>query len=598
MPRDIAPDGVSASWAIATVQRMIAGLDTSAGVAQIEDEAFTAMKNVAIREGKAVLDTGYTELTTGGIDSKIRAIFEHVTNAGTRDTIAVTNSRMYKLVTNNLWFLLTDGVATTLNGGESGGATNLLVNDSAGFVAGQPVGVVLDTGSEHHTTVDTVPDGTHVTIDDSLPSPAADAKAVTQSLAFSGSDDEQVVITFFPGTEWSVVINGVDPPHFYNSSLIAKIPNLPASGNLVAKTGSIFKDHLILINTIAGGTNEPSKVYWSDTGDPTNWSTGNAGFQELFTTRDELIAAKPLGDNLIIYGTRTITKMEFVGDDILLFNFKQMLHGVSVGSEGIGAASPNSVFIGDGFHLVAGHDSIYIYKGGFSVEKISEKIFKGFFDVTGEIARDKLSKNFLVFMDERDELFYFYTRSGDTFPAAALVFNLRAGLWWPRVFKQEFTTAGTRLSTSATIWSLMVGTWAESTSTWSSMSLQADFPQVLLPGTDSNVYNYDFVTPTEDGTAIDFFITSKSFRSPGMRLRYDWWEFVLSGTSVELTVSTDGGSTFVSLGTMTPGSVQDIIRLYEQKVTQEYQFKLSGSGGGFSLAAWAHRFRQDSRWAA
>jgi len=73
-------------------------------------------------------------------------------------------------------------VDMTLTDGEPITETSMVVDDSTGVVAGDIVGVQLDTGAYHFTTAAAVPDGTHVTLTAGLPSAAAATNKVVANL--------------------------------------------------------------------------------------------------------------------------------------------------------------------------------------------------------------------------------------------------------------------------------------------------------------------------------------------------------------------------------------------------------------------------------
>lgn len=74
--------------------------------------------------------------------------------------------------------LLSDTVVTKLNGDHSSGATSLTVDDTTGMAASDNIGVVVDDGSIHWTTISSVDSTTTLTIASGIDDDAADDSVV------------------------------------------------------------------------------------------------------------------------------------------------------------------------------------------------------------------------------------------------------------------------------------------------------------------------------------------------------------------------------------------------------------------------------------
>lgn len=70
--------------------------------------------------------------------------------------------------------LRSDSVVTQIGANEASGQTSITVDDTTGMAATDVIGIVLDTGAVHYSTVSSVTDGTTVVIADALPSAAAE----------------------------------------------------------------------------------------------------------------------------------------------------------------------------------------------------------------------------------------------------------------------------------------------------------------------------------------------------------------------------------------------------------------------------------------
>lgn len=74
--------------------------------------------------------------------------------------------------------LKSDAVISTVSASEAAGQTSISVTSSAGMAASDVVGVVLDSGAVHYTTISSVTDSTTIVLNSALPSVASAANLV------------------------------------------------------------------------------------------------------------------------------------------------------------------------------------------------------------------------------------------------------------------------------------------------------------------------------------------------------------------------------------------------------------------------------------
>ena len=172
---------------------------------------------------------------------------------------------------------------------------------------------------------------------------------------------------------------------------------------------AMYRDgFIVLLNLLENGVERPYKLIWNDIGKPLEWVEGDSGFQELLDSRDQITAAKPFGQDLVIYRTRSMVLMSFVGIGNTIFEFNNLVYGESVGTEAVGAVSPNAVYARADAHIILDRRGIFVYQGGLTVSPISNDIFSGTFDESGDMDTDQTDKEFLFFLDESNELYCFY----------------------------------------------------------------------------------------------------------------------------------------------------------------------------------------------
>ena len=110
-----------------------------------------------------------------------------------------------------------------------------------------------------------------------------------------------------------------------------------------------------------------------------------------------------------------------------------------------------------------------------------------------------------------------------------------------------------------------------------------------------HVYQYDFITEKDDGTAVAFEFTTRDFYVPNRELRYDRYDFMMKGASVLIEASFDQGLSWETLGTVSPGNVFSRQRLFKQFLGRSVRFRFTGSAG-FGLKWLGFTWKRESIW--
>jgi hypothetical protein len=211
MPKMVREDRVTGEWQVHTLANLAGGLMTGAPADQIGDEQTPDSENLTWRGNRAKVDTGYIKFGDT-VRGNVKGYFQHQDALGNNTSILVTDDTFYKYNTSKKkWHYVSDGVDTTLSAPEAAGQTVLSVIDETGFSVSDYVGLMLDDGEQHQTTVAAVAAGL-VTVDDALPSDAAAGKELVKALDLSGNDNYQVVFAAVPSHQWTAFTNGVDVP--------------------------------------------------------------------------------------------------------------------------------------------------------------------------------------------------------------------------------------------------------------------------------------------------------------------------------------------------------------------------------------------------
>lgn len=135
-----------------------------------------------------------------------------------------------------------------------------------------------------------------------------------------------------------------------------------------AKYVEQYNNYLFLANVTANGVYYPTRIYWSNLQDPTTWLT--TSFIEVSENDGQQITGmKVLGNNLIIFKTRSIYIISFTGDPDVPF----ILQGGGKANSDVGCVSHFSIQEVQNGLMFFASDGLY-YFDGFNSQKVSDRI--------------------------------------------------------------------------------------------------------------------------------------------------------------------------------------------------------------------------------
>jgi hypothetical protein len=180
---------------------------------------------------------------------------------------------------------------------------------------------------------------------------------------------------------------------------------------------------------------------------------------------------------------------------------------------------------------------------------------------------------------EVNEVWIFYPAGADTDPMSMVRLKLSTNAFFTREFSIAFLGFGFFTSQSSVTWNDLVGDWTAQLFAWVSSSLSGSAPTVHLCSPDANqVFEYDYVTTTDDGSNIAYVVETKDFYVPNRELRFNRYDFMMKGTSITIEYSLDEGASYETLATVSPGNMYTRVRKYKQFLARYIRFRFSGSG--------------------
>ena len=566
------PQRTQDEWQYKQVDSLAKGLNLSVRPDKLEDQELLSAINVNVGKEHVEIDTGYKRFgpLVVGIP---QGTFTYSKTNGIQELILVTTLTAYKWDdANDTWNFLAGAMKTTATVGEAAGLTNIRVVSSLGAVVGAHVGIALANGDQHKTTIQSIPDATHVIIVDPIPAgtTVAAGAEVLQAPIFSGNLDNQVVGLNVQSHDWLAFTNGVDKVQRYDGQQVGDLPGLD---NVICRSLAMYKSCLFLINTIEDGEAHPRRVRRSNNGDPTNWidGDGTAGYNDLLDEEDPLQGAEVLGPYLIVYAERQIIRAEFINTGGVTFDFQTMIRG-----EGV-IATCAMADVGDS-HIVMCQSNIYLYRGGFDLDPVGDAIAPRLYGSKGSMSPANKHKSFAFYVEELDEVWFFFPDTTATEGCNRLLkYNVGNKTWTERSFQHSFIGFGFFESRSSRPWSSLVGSWRQQIWRWNERTLLSSSPTThLCCSEEGQVMEYDYVDTLDDGVPIAYTVVSKDFLAPDSIHRFDMLEMGIRGIDVLVQYSIDEGLTWVPFGTVnrqSMGRVQMSLQFAFEKV----RFRWSGS---------------------
>lgn len=569
-----------------TIGKLIGGLNALEREDQLDPSEAIRCENLILRKGRANQDTGY--ITFGDVvEGTPQTDYQFFRKDGTSQLMLVTTASVYRYDAGvTQWQFVKGTAGTTVAAAAPAGTTNIEVVSSAGFLAAERVGVALDSGVQHRTTVASIPDATHITLSTGIPAGAnaAIGNAVVRAVVLNGSLNSHVVPDTISSHDWFVFTNGVDRPKRYDGIDCTDIPNL---GDVICKALRLYNKALFLLNTTEGGTAFPQRVRRSDIGDPENWTTGTAGFDDLYDSSDFILAGEVLGPYLIVYRERSIERGEFVGQGGLNYNFESMVQG-----EGI-ITTLGVTNMGD-FHVILGNANIYEYRAGFDLDPIGDKIQPKLFGSGADVSREFRSRSFTFFVEELNEIWIFLPSSASETCDRLFRYNISDKNFAERRFAHKFIGFGFYERQEVLAWNDLVGDWAAQTWEWGSSAGGRGAPTThLCAETPLQVFEYDYIATSDAGAAISFVFETKDFLISEALVRLDTVEGFLRGAAILVEYSKDEGLTWLTLGTVSNAANNKFL-LGKQDVMDRIRFRFSGSDPQFMLTLFEFYWRLET----
>jgi len=331
-----------------------------------------------------------------------------------------------------------------------------------------------------------------------------------------------------------VFTNGVDAIRKTDGGTDADLGGTPPLAKFVLDFGT----YLLLGNVTDAGTNFFTRVQWSDTGDPEQWVTGNAGSTELLEDSLEITGMHVWGDFVAVHKESGIWLGQLVStSDVFKFSRRETAGTISNGT---------IQNLPTGEQIFLARDGIRLFNGTTST-LINSPII--------DELRDSMNPEFVnrstsVLVKDLDEYWVAIPIGSEEDNSTIYKYNYRTGQVF-RDTRENLTTLALTRRTSQAPWDSDSDSWNSDTSAWDSV-VDLNLHKQVTFGDSAGISSQRDTTANDIAVAIDSIWDSKDFtildidpqKPIGTMVRFDKVELWAKGDTVTSYYSTDGGSTW------------------------------------------------------
>jgi hypothetical protein len=175
-------------------------------------------------------------------------------------------------------------------------------------------------------------------------------------------------------------------------------------------------------------TDNPQRVRWPQSGYLQSFTGTGSGFSDLIDTGGANVWSAPIGNDYIIYQTRGIWNLRYVGGNDV-FRPEVFLPD-------IGLLSYHLITSNNNIHYFVGDDyNIYAYRGGTDIMRIGDPVHKY---LQEELNTTYEYRCWLVMGPENKWLWLFIVPAGQIYCTKAYLMNMSTGAWTERDLRNSF----------------------------------------------------------------------------------------------------------------------------------------------------------------
>lgn len=296
-----------------------------------------------------------------------------------------------------------------------------------------------------------------------------------------------------------------------------------------------YKTYLVAAN-IGGGTDINQRMQWSDTADPENWSTGNAGSVDLVEDGEAITGLNLFGSYLCVHKERSIYLGYLVSSSsIFLFDRK---------STGVGTIANGSIQnLPSGEQIFLAKDGLYLFNG-VNCRTLSEAINE---EIRDSINAEYAKKAWSVLRRNKKEVWIGIPIGANSHGETVYKYNYENGTILKDI-REDINACWIGVATSGLSWDEMTGTWDDQTARWDGAGLAKGSDVINISDVNGFTYAISETTNNDNGQAVTALWVTKDYQDSQQRIsRFNKLELWAKGSSVKVEYSTDHGSTWTEM---------------------------------------------------
>jgi hypothetical protein len=400
---------------------------------------------------------------------------------------------------------------------------------------------------------------------------ATDTWANIHNTLLTGSVSDLVSYAFplLSGTKIACFTNGVNA--------IRKISMAGNDADLggtppVAKFMQAYGPYLVLAYITTGGNTFYSRVQWCDTGLPETWSGGNANSVDLLEDPEDITGLGLFSRFLTVHKNNSIYLGQLITTSgVFSFDRKSTEVGAITGAAIENIPSGEQIFMAtDGIHLF----------NGITAPLIESPIQE---EIREELNPAQLHKASAIFVEDLDEVWFSVATGSDDEPQTIYKYNWRTR----QIYKDErsnLTTMGLYLNTTEDTWDQRTIAWNSDTTRWNT-KINGSLNSVPILGDSTGISTRRTANSNNDnGVAVESIWETKDFTAEDFEIpdidvimRWTGLEIWAKGNSVRVDYSSDNGTTWTTISTVTLSSSYPTdaspIQLYFDKKSSQMRFR-------------------------
>jgi len=315
-----------------------------------------------------------------------------------------------------------------------------------------------------------------------------------------------------------VITNGVDAPQMFTpvAGTTDLAPLTYSSGvtwedqGYTAKVIRPFREFLLALYTVEGGTDFPHKMRWSTSAAagavPLTWdeadASEDAGFTNFGESAGNLVDCLPLRNNNMVYSTDSTWSMAYIGGNDV-FSFQQIF-------KTSGLLSTNCVSEIYGRHVCLTTGDVVAHDGANIESIINRRMQRWLFN---QLDSDNYDQSFTVPNYAKNELWLCFPSTGSTFCDLALVWNYQENSFAVRELPNTpYIGYGIIDPSENTTWDADADTWDTDSGAWNQRAFNPTENKLLITdptntklfqADNTNQFNGSSFTSYVEKTGID-----------------------------------------------------------------------------------------------